>query len=154
MTRKTRTCSYAAWIVAAAVITVFLGVGTAIATSPAQGLPSEKAALWNRIQQEIIDARAHAPPKPNPSSVVLLTHAPYPTRVAGIYETHQGPFSNINFRLNNMWEGPVGADWVQAYAGAEHPVSDPESQRGALRLDRLDLTNGHTEIIGVFDAPT
>jgi len=106
------------------------------------GWPAAKAQEWQRLQQEMAAARAHARPKPAPQAP---SHQPDSARHAGIdNDMHQGPFSATAFTVRNFWQGPVGLDWVLVYAGAKREAANDTAQ-GALRL-----YNEPTDADGVY----
>lgn len=58
---------------------------------------------------------------------------PAPMRHAGIVNMQQGPFLSSVFTVRNFWQGPVGHDWVLAYAGAK-PNADGTTGQGGIVL--------------------
>jgi hypothetical protein len=63
----------------------------------------------------------------------LPTAQPAPTRQAGIMAMQQGPFLSSVFTVRNFWQGPVGRDWVLAYAGVQ-PKADGTAGQGGIVL--------------------
>lgn len=149
-----------AWLAAVAVIALVTGAGAAFATADAGatvGWPPAKAQAWQREQAEIAAARAHPRPKPASPQNAAPPHQPDPTPAAGIDNAmHQGPFPAMTFLVRNFWQGPVGPDWLLAYAGATRVPADGSVQQGGLRLYREARdANGDLELqeIGAFPAP-
>jgi hypothetical protein len=150
-----------AWLSIVAVAAVVLGGGAALATQgplplpgPATSLPPAKAQEWERLQQEMVAARAHLRPKPASQAP---SHIPDPQRHAGIDDAmHQGPFSATDFTVRNFWQGPVGPNWVLVYAGAKRESAGSAAAQGALRLyNEPTDANGdyHLVPIGTYLAP-
>src|SRR5436190_7181291 len=107
-----------AWsIVATIAALVVMGVGTALAMQgpllmhrSATAWLADKAQELGHLLLEMDGAWAHPRLKPAPQAP---PHQPDPTRQAGIDNAmHQGPFSASEFTVRNMWQGPVGTDWV------------------------------------------
>lgn len=119
--------------------------GGAVGASGVQGLPPAKATIIARQNQAMATAQAQHPVKTggyNPPPAV-----PTATLTAGIFQTHQGPFSNSTFSVEDMYRGPVGSQWEVVFAGTAW-TNFPSSGVGALRV--YSLTGG---LIGVFVAP-
>lgn len=105
-------------LIAAFCFTVFIGVlGIASAAQHNSG-PLTLAQKMQAYQQRLKNARAHPRPKPSTQNQAPPVQ-PAPTRQAGILPLGQGPFPNSSFTVHNFWQGPVGSDWVLAYAGAK-----------------------------------
>lgn len=105
-------------LIAAFCFTVFIGVlGIASAAQNNSG-PLTLAQKMQAYQQRIKNARAHPRPKPSNQNQAPPVQ-PAPTRQAGILDMGQGPFPQSSFTVHNFWQGPVGSDWVLAYAGAK-----------------------------------
>lgn len=129
-----------------------LGGRTARAGSVAtQGWPAAKSRLYDQQQQTLAAARVHPQPKlpeVGPASATL----PAPTRQAGIVNMRQGPFSPATFLVRDFWQGPLGSDWLLAYAGAElAPGGSPS--RGAIRLF-AESPDSRLTPLGDYPAPT
>jgi hypothetical protein len=137
------------------VMLVLVGVGTVHALQITQqtggsgfpGYPPAKAKLLQREQQVMAEARKHRVPKqpnyvPPPSS-------PTPRPQAGIVDMHQGPFSAMDFLVNNCWQGSIGSNWVLVYVGST-VKPDGRIGQGALRL-YTSTENFH--LIGIYVAP-
>jgi hypothetical protein len=130
-------------------------MGTALAITPTAGMPPDKAALWNRLQQEIDDARAQARPKPREDQVRLPPPAAAPTPLTGIVQERQGPFPAIEFEVRDSWLGWVGSTYTMVYAGARRsPLGPNEDRHGALRVYTRAPGQAGDNLVGVFDAPT
>jgi hypothetical protein len=124
------------WLVVIGVLTLTVGVGTALATEGGTaGWPAAKAQWQQQEQARMAEARLHAPPKPSSPQSAGPAHTPDPERHAGIdNDMHQGPFPAMEFAVRNFWQGPVGPNWVLVYAGAKLDVVDGRTRQGALRL--------------------
>src|SRR5579871_1614359 len=70
------------------------------------------------VQQMLAGGRAHTYAKPVNQNQAPIVQ-PTPVRHAGILQMGQGPFPSSTFAVNNFWQGPVGSDWVLAYAGVK-----------------------------------
>jgi hypothetical protein len=118
--------------------------------SPATGsvppLPSAKATVLARSQQALATAQA-APRAPKTTTGIPPTAAPTATLTAGITYEKQGPFSNSDFSIYDVYRGPVTGRWVVVYAGTSW-INFPKDGLGALRVYTID--GGFT---GTFDAP-
>lgn len=107
------------------------------------------------VQQQHADGQANSRPK-----TAADAHAPAvqpaPARQAGISNAGQGPFSASFFTVRNSWQGPVGGDWVFAYAGAK-PNADRSSGQGSIVLytQTVNAFGGYDfHPVGTFAAPT
>lgn len=140
------------WLILAAIAVLVAGVGTALAQSSATaGWPADKAQLYQHEQQALAQARLHPRPKV-PSAGLAPAAQPAPTRQAGIIAMRQGPFPATSFLVRNVWQGPIGSEWILVYAGAErNPTSDAQPS-GALRL-YTESADMHLSQIGTFLAP-
>jgi hypothetical protein len=89
---------------------------------------------------------------------------PHPTETdppSGILNTQVGPFGPATFTVRNAWRGPVGSDWVFAYAGGARttaPGGTPQSDAAAptqpgLRVYESDGDEPFSNLVGVFSAP-
>jgi hypothetical protein len=80
---------------------------------------------------------------------------PAPTRQAGIVNMQQGPFLSSVFTVRNFWQGPVGSDWVLAYAGAKPSADSTASQGGiVLYTETVNQAGGFDmHPLGTFLAP-
>ena len=147
-----RVPSRLAWFVVVAVAVLVVGVGVALAAGSAApaGWPAAKARLAAQQQQALALARSHPRPK-LPAAGLAPASQPPPRPPAGIVAMQQGPFPATTFTVRDVWQGPVGADWVLAYAGATPGSSGGPPTRGALRLygETADL---HLVPIGTFPA--
>lgn len=129
----------------------FVGAGTVLARSAVTtGWPASKAQIYQQQQQALAQARANPRPK-LPSAGVANAPLPSPQRQAGIVSMHQGPFPPSTFVVRNFWQGPVGSEWVLAYAGATQESPDRPPQLGAVRLYSESASMQLSEI-GVFPA--
>jgi hypothetical protein len=121
-----------------------VGIVTASASQPTS-LPSAKATVLARQAQAIATARARHPTKP--ANVSPPAPEPTATLTAGIFPTHQGPFSNSTFSVEDMYRGPVGSQWEIVFAGTAW-TDYPTEGVGALRV--YTITG---DLIGAFNAP-
>jgi|GraSoi2013_100cm_1033763.scaffolds.fasta_scaffold109242_1 hypothetical protein len=80
---------------------------------------------------------------------------PAPTRQAGIIDMHQGPFLSSVFTVRNFWQGPVGSDWVLAYAGAKPNADGTAGQGGIVLYTETINQQGGFDLhpLGTFLAP-
>jgi hypothetical protein len=120
------------------------GFGPAIGSTPP--LPPAKATLLARSQQAIATARA----KPNgskPTNVAPPRVQPTATFTSGIFQEHQGPFSNSDFSIDDVYRGQVNGHWVVIYAGTTW-TNFPNQGVGALRVYTVDAG-----LIGTFNTP-
>jgi hypothetical protein len=79
-----------------------------------------------------------------------------PTRQAGIFNVQQGPFLGSIFTVRNSWQGPVGSDWVLAYAGAKANANGTAGQGGIVLYTETVNKSGGFDLypLGTFLAPT
>lgn len=139
------------WIGVVALVVLSIGVGTVVAGSPVTaGWSAAKAALYDQEQQALAQARANPRPK-LPSARLAPAAQAAPRRQAGIIAMRQGPFPRPTFDVRDVWQGPVGSDWVLAYAGAVPDAPGASPTRGAIRLytESADL---HLTLLGTFPA--
>lgn len=106
---------------------------TSTSTPP---LPPAKATLLARSQQAIATAQA-APQTPKPTNVTSSADVPTATLTAGITYEHQGPFSNSDFSIDDVYRGQVNGQWVIIYAGTAW-INFPTKGVGALKIYNLD----------------
>lgn len=80
---------------------------------------------------------------------------PAPTRQAGIVNMQQGPFLPSVFTVRNFWQGPVGSDWVLAYAGAKPNADGTAGQGGIVLYTETVNQSGGFDMhpLGTFLAP-
>jgi hypothetical protein len=107
-----------------------------------------------RIQQIVKAGRAHLHPKLIGQNQMPPVQ-PAPARQAGITSMRQGPFPHSLFAVQDLWQGPVGKDWVLAYAGAKMNVDGTTGQGGIVlyteTIDNLGSFDLHP--LGTFLAP-
>ncbi len=139
------------WIGVVGVAVVAVGVGTVLAGAPVtSGWPAAKARLYDQEQQAVAQARANLRPKlPAAGGAPAVQAAP--ARQAGVIAMRQGPFPRSTFDVRDVWQGPVGSDWILAYAGAAPEVPGAPPTRGALRLYR-ESADMHLTLLGTFPA--
>lgn len=77
------------------------------------------------------------------------------TLQTGIIETHEGPVAHGVFTVNNLWQGPVGNGWVEAFAGAKTNLDGTAgSGRILLYTKTPNQFGGYDEHpVGTFMAP-
>ena len=139
------------WIGVVVVAVVGIGIGTVVAGSPVTaGWPAAKAQLYDQEQRALAQARANPRPK-LPSAGLAPAAQAAPQRQAGIIAMRQGPFPRSTFDVRDVWQGPVGSDWVLAYAGAAPDAPAASPTRGAIRVytETADL---HLTLLGTFPA--
>ena len=139
------------WLVVVGVAVLAIGVGTVVAGSPVtSGWPTAKARLYDQEQQALAQARVSPRPK-LPSAGLAPAVQAAPRRQAGIIAMRQGPFPRSTFDVRDFWQGPVGSDWILAYAGATPDASGASPTRGALRL-YSESADMHLTLLGTFPA--
>ncbi len=117
-----------------------------------RSLPANKVSMLEREQAEL-----YANKTPPGAKAALAGPPPEEVqqpRVAGITEMHQGPFSALDFLVNNFWQGRIGPRWLLAYAGTSR---DNVRSSAAVRLytEPVDPNVGsHLTFVGVWAAPT
>lgn len=102
-------------IIVAFCFTVFISMFS-IANAATSGGIVTLAQKMQNFQQMINNGRVHTRAKPINQNQAPPVQ-PAATRQAGIVDLHQGPFAQSSFVVHNFWQGPVGSDWVLAYAG-------------------------------------
>jgi len=89
----------------------------------AKAFHDQKMATEQRLEDAARQARLAPQPPKNPDrgrGVVIATPAPWPT---GIFESSNAPLRAADYKIVNQWQGIVGANYVQVYAGSV--ASDP-----------------------------
>jgi hypothetical protein len=68
----------------------------------------------------------------------------------------QGPFLSSIFTVRNSWQGPIGSNWVLAYAGAKPNADGTVDQGGiALYTETANAAGGFDlHPLGTFLAPS
>lgn len=117
--------------------------GPAADTTPP--LPPAKATILARSQQALATAQA-GPQAPKSTNVAPARAQPTATFTTGITDENQGPFSNSDFSIDDVYRGQVNGHWVVIYAGTAW-TTFPTEGVGALRVYDLDAG------FGIFDAP-
>ena len=116
--------------------------------SDVQTAASLKQKLAVESQEAQVQAAARNAPQPakNPKTPrPAATPEPWPT---GIFETPQAPFSTSLYQITNQWQGRIGDEFVQVYAGAR--TADPsQGVLVVLTTSALDLSD-HTTTSGGF----
>lgn len=142
------------WLIASTVcVAAFIClVGVA---SAASGVNSPGQAAKNQSLQQLINTgKAHIAPKAgihHQAQTARLT----PARQAGITNMRQGPFPASVFTTRNFWQGPVGNDWVLAYAGAKTRSDGTVGPGGLTLYTEMANTQGGFDLrpLGTFLAP-
>ena len=157
---RTRTVRVAATgVLAGLVVTaVVLAAGTLRTTSHAgDGTLSDvqtatslrtKLAVEQQLQAAQEAARARPQPAKDPRRGVatLPSPAPWPS---GIFETPQAPFSPALYRIANQWQGRIGDEFVQVYAGAK--TADPtQGVIVVLTTSAIDLSDRTAQTGGFY----
>lgn len=130
---------------------LFAGVVNAAQTSN----PSPQWAQKQQVLQQQLNAgRAHAQPKSG-SHLKSPAIQAAPVRQAGISNVGQGPFPPSVFTMRNSWQGPVGNDWVFAYAGAKTRADGTPGQGSIVLYTQTVNAYGGLDFhpLGTFAAP-
>jgi hypothetical protein len=90
--------------------------------------------------------QAAAQPQPEPAGAATGPKA-------GISQSQQAPFATSVFAVRNSYQGPVGRQWLQAFAGGPRGPSTGEPSSGALRVYSGSSGQGPLQRIGDFPAP-
>jgi hypothetical protein len=153
--QQRRSRSTIRWVLVSAVcIATFIGVLGIASAAQNSGGPFTLAQKMQGFQQLIKNARVHPRPKPSNQNQAPPVQ-PAPTRQAGILPLGQGPFPQSNFTVHNFWQGPVGSDWVLAYAGAKtNPDGTPGVGGIVLYTETINNQGGFDlHLLGTFLAP-
>lgn len=142
------------WLIASAVcIAAFIClIGVA---SAASGGNSQSQVTKDQSLQQLINAgKAHVAPKAGIHHQVSTVRSA-PERQAGITNMRQGPFPASVFTTRNFWQGPVGNDWVLAYAGAQTRSDGTIGPGGLMLYTETANTQGGFDLhlLGTFLAP-
>lgn len=128
-------------------------IGVANAASASSG--SATQAAKDQTLQRLLDiGKTHIGAKTGDHQQAAFSQ-PAPVRQAGIVNMHQGPFLTSTFTVRNVWQGPVGNDWVLAYSGATL-TSNGESALGGIVLytETINAQGGFDmHPLGTFLAP-
>lgn len=101
------------------------------------------------LQQQIDEGRKHLQPKTGPDTQVPTVQPPMPHQ-AGIINERQTPFSPAVFTARNAWQGPVGSEWIVAYAGAQTNPNGTQGRGGLVLYTAGDFALSY---LGTFLAP-
>lgn len=115
-------------------------------TTPGLSLAGQKQQM---MQQQLDAGRAHPQPKTSPQTPDAPTQ-PSPPRQAGIISAPQTPFPPSIFKVRNAWQGPVGSEWVSAYAGAQ---TNPDGTTGRGGIVLYTVGDFALAYVGTFLAP-
>ena len=143
------------WLIASTVcVAAFIClIGVASAASGA-GNSQGQAAKDQGLQQLINAGKAHIAPKAGGHSQAQTVQSA-PVRQAGITNMRQGPFPASVFTTRNFWQGPVGDDWVLAYAGAKTNQDGTVGPGGLTLYTETANTRGGFDLhlLGIFLVP-
>lgn len=128
-----------------------LGIANAKSSS---GAPLTLTQKLQSAQQMLADGRAHTHAKPINQSQAPIVQ-PTPVRHAGIIQMGQGPFPSSTFAVDNFWQGPVGSDWVLAYAGTKMNANGTAGPGGIVLYTETVNNQGGVDLhpLGTFLAP-
>jgi hypothetical protein len=158
--RRSRTF-LAASLTAAVVISGWAAVAAEVHTSKdapniPQAVPSNAPAAKQAIQQKINTEAAMSTPAPFAEQRVQQglegdsATSAGGQRVVGIDNSGAtGPFSSSQFTVSNSYQGPVGQQWLIAYAGAEN--GKPAIRVYATNAD--PSAAGFVDLLATADAP-
>ena len=143
---------FAALIPAAVVLLIaiaFIGISQASWLGAAgPQLPPAKATLLAKGDATLAAARAKNAGQPKKL---------YPTPVAMPTETftaeiiyYDGQAKVTNFRVQDMYRGPVNGTWEFVYTGSD--TANVAAGVGAVRVLTFSNANGY-QLVGIFDAP-
>jgi hypothetical protein len=138
----------------ACVIALFFLIGGAFALGGSP-LSLQKQQRLQKLEQQIAQARTPTRPK-NVANLGVPPAQSLVTPQAGITQTHEGPFPASFFLVRSLWQGPLGKNWVLAYAGAK-PNPDGTVQQGGILLytaPRNAPMGSDLHLVGMFLAPT
>jgi len=129
-------------------------LGIANAASSGSSGTSTLAQKMQVSQQWIKDGRAHPHAKPTDQNQAPAVQ-PAPARQEGIADMRQGPFPHSTFAVDNSWQGPVGSDWVLAYAGAKANADGTAGVGGIVLYTETVNNLGGFDLhpLGTFLAP-
>lgn len=140
-------------LIAAAVILLvaitFVGISQASRLGAAgTQLPPAKATLLVRDDATTAAARARNPHPVKPQYAPPL-EVSTPTFVAGI-DYYDGQAKVTNFRVQDMYQGPVNGTWEYVYTGSD--TANVSAGVGAVRVLTFSNAKGY-QLVGIFDAP-
>ncbi len=140
-------------LIVALCFSVFIGI-LGIANAATSGGTATLAQKMQNFQQLINNGRAHTRPKPSNQNQAPPVQ-PAPTRQAGIVALGQGPFAQSSFAVHNFWQGPVGSDWVLAYAGVKMNPDGTTGLGGIVLYTETVNNQGGFDLhpLGTFLAP-
>jgi hypothetical protein len=158
--QQRRSHSSIKWIIVSifCLATCFCLLGVASAAQSSGG--PDVALAQKQKQQILLQQIGNRPAHPQPKKVDPNAHAPAvqpaPARQAGISNAGQGPFSPAVFTMRNSWQGPVGKDWVFAYAGAKTRVDGTPGQGSIVLYTQTANAFGGYDFhpLGIFVAPS
>ncbi len=139
-------------ITAICVVTFLCVIGIASAAQANNGPALD--AKQQGMQQQIDAARAHMRPKTGDQDAAP-TAQPAPARQEGISNVREAPFAVSIFTVRNNWQGPVGQNWVLAYAGAKTNQDGTLGQGGVVLYTETANAQGSFDLHpqGIFLAP-
>jgi len=96
-------------------------------------------------------ARKLLPPPKDPKRGVAVVPSPGPWP-SGIFESPQAPFTPALYRISNQWQGRIGDEFVQVFAGAK--TADPsQGVVVVLTTSAIDLSNRTPQTGGFYLTP-
>jgi hypothetical protein len=111
-------------------------------------LPPAKATLLARGDATLAAARAQNPHPIKPPYATLVPVST-PTFTAGIVY-YDGQAKVTNFRVQDMYRGPVNGTWEFVYTGSD--TANVAAGVGAVRVLTFSNATGY-QLVGIFDAP-
>ncbi len=111
-------------------------------------LPPAKATLLAQGDATLAAARAQNPHPIKPPYATLVSVST-PTFTAGIIY-YDGQAKVTNFRVQDMYRGPVNGTWEFVYTGSD--TANVAAGVGAVRVLTFSNANGY-QLVGIFDAP-
>jgi hypothetical protein len=90
----------------------------------AKAFYQQKIATEQRLDEAERAAKLAPQPEKQPNrgyGVAIATPQPWPT---GIFESANAPLPSADYRIVNVWQGVVGANNVQVYAGSTANLTD------------------------------
>lgn len=146
------------WLILPAVCFGVLLLGAGVMSAHATPTPTTSPLAAHK--QQVLQQQHNAGMAHRGSKTGAAAHGPAvqpsPARQAGISNVGQGPFSPAVFTMRNSWQGPVGKDWMFAYAGAK-PNAGHASELGSIALytQTVNAYGGFDfHPVGTFSAPT
>jgi len=126
--------------------------GTGVAASPPQSLSAAHKEMPG----------TYIPPKGGPvasktAPVVIPSSPPFVMPNSGVIAMHQGPFGEVDFTVQNFWQGYVGSVWTLVYAGGDRSGRSLAAAVPAIRVYTESFgPSGPTALssVGTYKDPT